>query len=75
MMYGLYVKYYSYYFCADKGQKNYIFRRKLYNSNLLQSQGIYRRITMAQLILVVLDDKFLGLGIVKKITIELNLNK
>ena len=53
-------EYYSYYFCADKGQKNYIFRHKLYNSKLLQSQGISRRITMVQLILVVLDDKFLG---------------
>ena len=69
------MKYYSYYFCADKGQKNYIFRHKLYNSKLLQSQGISRRITMVQLILVVLDDKFLGLGIIEKIAIELNLNK
>ena len=56
--------YYSYYFCADKGQKNYIFRHKLYNSKLLQSQGIFRRITITQSILVVLDDKFLGLGII-----------
>ena len=60
----MYVKYYSYYFCADKGQKNYIFRHKLYNSKLLQSQGMTRRITMAQPILVVLDDRFLGLGII-----------